>query len=60
MKKVNDKWDVAETMMLRWICGVTKHDIIRPDRNRGTTKLGEMLKKVQEMGLNWYAVAGKT
>ena len=46
--------DVAEMRMLRWMCGFTKLDRIRTERIRGTTKLGEMSKKVQESGLRWY------
>ena len=40
--------------MLRWMCGVTKLDKIRNDRIRGTTKVGEITKKVQERRLKWY------
>ena len=40
--------------MLRWMCGVTKLDKIRNERIRGTTKGGEITKKVQERRLNWY------
>ena len=58
VKKVHEKLDVAETRMWSWMCGATQHDIIRTDRNRGTTKVGEMLKKVQDRGLKWYAVGG--
>ena len=34
--------------------GVTKLDRIRNERIRGTTKVGEMSKKVQERRLKWY------
>ena len=34
--------------MLRWMCGVTKLDKVRNERIRGTTKMGEIIKKVQE------------
>ena len=40
--------------MLRWMCGVTKLDKIRNERIRGTTKMGEITKKVQERRLKWY------
>ena len=40
--------------MLRWKSGVTKLDRIRNERIRGTTKVGEMSKKVQESRLKWY------
>ena len=34
-----------------WMCGVTKMDGIRNERIRGTTKRGEISKKVQERRL---------
>ena len=34
--------------------GVTKLDRIRNERIRGTTKVGEISKKVQENRLKWY------
>ena len=37
--------------MLRWMTGVTKLDRIRNERIRGTTKVGEISKKVQERRL---------
>ena len=45
---------VAEMRMLRWICGVNKLGRIRNERIRGTTKVGEISKKVQESRLKWY------
>ena len=48
------KLEVAEIRMLRWMCGVTKLDKIRNERIRGTTKVGEITKKVQERRLKWY------
>ena len=55
MKKTQEKkLDVAEMRMLRWMSGVTKLDIIRNERIRGTTKVGEISKKVQESRLKWY------
>ena len=40
--------------MLRWMCRVTKLDKIRNERIRGTTKVGEITKKVHERRLKWY------
>ena len=40
--------------MLRWMSGVTKLDKIRNERIRGTQKVGEISKKVQESRLKWY------
>ena len=40
--------------MLRWMCGVTKLDKIRNERIRGTTKVTEASKKLQEKRLQWY------
>ena len=55
MKKAHEKkLDVAEIRMLRWMNGVTKMDRIRNERIRGTTKVGEISKKVQESRLKWY------
>ena len=47
-KSQQKKLVVAEMRMLRWMIGVTKLDRIRNDRIRGTTKVGEMDKNVQE------------
>ena len=47
-KAQENKLEVAEMRMLRWMCGVTKLDKIRNERIRGTTKVGEITKKVQE------------
>ena len=55
MKKTQEKkLNVAEMRMLRWMSGVTKLDRIRNERIRGTTKVGEIAKKVQEIRLKWY------
>ena len=40
--------------LLRWMSEVAKLDRIRNKRNRGTTKVGEISKKVQESRLKWY------
>ena len=55
LKKAHEnKLEVEEMRMLRWMCGVTKLDKIRNERIRGTTKVGEITKKVQERRLKWY------
>ena len=55
VKKAHEKrLDVAEMRMLRWMSGVTKMDRIRNERIRGTTKVGEISRKVQESRLKWY------
>ena len=55
VKKAQEKTlDVADMRMLRWMSGVTKLDRIRNERIRGTTKVGEISKKVQGSRLNWY------
>ena len=55
LKKAKDKkLEVAEMRMLRWMCGVTTLDKIRNERIRGTTKVGEITKKVQERRLKLY------
>ena len=55
VKKAHEKkLDVAEMRMLRWMSGVTKMDRIRNESIRGTTKVGEISKKVQESRLKWY------
>ena len=40
--------------MLPWMCGVTKLDKIRNERIRGTSKVGEIAKNVQERRVKWY------
>ena len=55
LKKAHEnKLEVEEMRMLRWMCGVTKLDKIRNERIRGTTKVGEITNKVQERRLKWY------
>ena len=47
VKKAQEKkLDVAEMRMLRWMGRVTKLDRIRNERIRGTTRVGEISKKV--------------
>ena len=53
-KAQEKKLDVAVMRMLRWMSGVTKLDRIRNERIGGTTKVGEISKKVQECRLKWY------
>ena len=54
VKKAQEtKLDEAEMRMLRWMSGVTKLDRFRNERIRGTTKVGEISKKVQESRLTW-------
>ena len=53
-KAQENKLEVAEMRMLRWMCGVTKLDKIRNERIRGTTKVGEITKKVQERRVKCY------
>ena len=47
-KAQENKLEVAEMRMLQWMCGVTRLDRIRNESIRGTTKVGEISKKVQE------------
>ena len=46
--------------MLQWMCGVTKLDKIRHERSRGTTKVGEITKKIKERMLKWYVHVMRT
>ncbi|XP_013775770.1 uncharacterized protein LOC106460599 [Limulus polyphemus] len=55
IKKAQEKkLEIAEMKMLRWMCGVTRLDRTRNERIRGTTKVVEISKKVQERRLQWY------
>ena len=45
-----------EDVNLRWMSGVTTLDRIRNERIRGTTKVGEISKKVQESRLKWHVL----
>ena len=56
MKKAHEKkMEVAEMAILRWTCaGVTRLDKIRNEKIRGTTKVGEISKKVQKRRMRWY------
>ena len=53
-KAQENKLEVVEIRILQWMCGVTKLDKIRNDRIRGTTKVGEIAKKVQERRLRAF------
>ena len=55
IKKVNEKrMNVAEMKMLGWMSGVTRRDRIPNTRIRGTVKVAELSRKVQEARLRWY------
>ena len=55
LKKAQEKkLEVAGMRMLRWMFGVMKLDKIRNEIIRGTTKVREITKKVQERRLKWY------
>ena len=53
-KAQENKLEVAEMRILRWMCGVTKLGKIRNERIRGTSKVGEIAKQVKEKRLKWY------
>ena len=54
-KKAQEKrLDVAEMKILRFACGVKKLDRIKNERIKGTIKVTEISKKVQERRLQWY------
>ena len=40
--------------MLRWMVGITRRDKIRNELVRGTTKVAEISRKVQEKRLQWF------
>ena len=55
MKRAQERrMEVAEMRMLRWMCGVTRRDRIKNDLIRGTTKVTEVSKKLQERRLQWF------
>ena len=55
VKKANEtRMNVTEMRMLRWMCGVTKKDRIMNEYVRGSAKVTELSKKIQETRLRWY------
>ena len=48
------KLDVAEMKMLRWMPGVTRRDKVKNEYIRGSLKVIEVSRKVQEARLRWY------
>ena len=55
VKKAQErKLEVAEMRMLRWMCGVTRRDKIRNEYIRGTVKVVEVSKKIQQRRLQWF------
>lgn len=48
------KLEVAEMRMLRWMLGVTRRDKVRNSLIRGTAKVTEVTKKVQERRMQWF------
>ena len=55
LKKIQEqKLDTAEMKMLRWMNGVTRKDKIRNTYIRGSSKVIEASKKVQEARLRWF------
>ena len=53
-KSKEKKMDVAEMKRLRWMVGVTRRDQIRNEYIRGTVKVTEISKKIQESRLRRY------
>ncbi|XP_066986831.1 uncharacterized protein [Macrobrachium rosenbergii] len=53
-KTKEKKLDVGEMGILRWISSVTREDRIRNEYIRGSTKVVEISKKLQEERLRWY------
>ena len=46
--------EVNEMRMLRWMCGVTRRDMIRNEHIRGATRVVKASKKITEKRLKWY------
>ncbi|XP_063590454.1 uncharacterized protein LOC134767383 [Penaeus indicus] len=53
-KSEEKKMNAAEMKMLRWMVGVTRRDEIRNEYIRGTVKVVEVSKKIQESRLRWF------
>ena len=53
-KAGGNRSEVADMIILRWMCGVRRLDKIRNERIRGTAEVGEIPEKVQERKLTWY------
>ena len=53
-RSLEKKMNVAEMRMLRWMTGVTRTDRIRNEYVKGTTKVAEVSRKVQERRLHWF------
>ena len=53
-RDVGNEESTREEVGCGGMSGVTKLDRIRNERIRGTTKVGEISKKVQESPLKWY------
>ena len=55
LKKTEErKLDVTELKMLRWMSGVTMKDRVKNEYIRGTIKVTDISKKIQEARLRWY------
>ena len=55
VKKANEtRMNVTEMRMLRWMCGVSREGRIRNENIRGSVKVTELSKKMQEVRLRWY------
>ena len=53
-KSREQRLEVNEMRMLRWMCGVTKKDKIRNEHVRGSVKVAPVTKKIRENGLKLY------
>ena len=55
LKKTEERrLDVAEMKMPRWMLGVTLRDKVRNEHIRGSVKVIEVSRKVQEARLRWF------
>ena len=53
-KRQENRIEVTEMRMLRWMCGVTRKDKIRNEHIRGTTRVAQASKMITARRLNWY------